>query len=181
MVETLYIGGATGYDEMFARVTQAGPSTPRGGADRTRTTHPRRCDRHGCCGKSSGAGGRSAGQIVAGDISATMLDVAQRNPQNATIKFEQFDGRGLRFADAHFDRVICQLGLAFFDDPGRGLGEFRRVLQPKGRAAVVVNSTPERSLFSRIGTVIGARRAAQSLCFDPYLRAIAPAILERGP
>jgi ubiquinone/menaquinone biosynthesis C-methylase UbiE len=133
MVETLYIGGATGYDEMFARVTQAFIPA------RLEAAQIAPGQRILDVATGTDAAARAAeqvvgrqGQVVAGDISATMLEVAQRNPQNATIKFERFDGHRLPFADAHFDRVICQLGLAFFDDPGRGLGEFRRVLQPKG-------------------------------------------------
>jgi SAM-dependent methyltransferase len=83
-----------------------------------------------------------------------MLDTAKRNENNVGIKFEYFDGHKLPFPDARFDRVICQLGLAFFDNPLGGLKEFRRVLKPEGRAAVIVNSLPERSLFTRICTVI---------------------------
>jgi ubiquinone/menaquinone biosynthesis C-methylase UbiE len=95
------------------------------------------------------------GEVIAGDISATMLDVARRNPENAGITFEPLYGHKLPNPDARFDRVICQLGLAFFDDPGLGLAEFRRVLKPSGRAAAIVNSPPERSLFTSFGTVIG--------------------------
>ena len=102
-----------------------------------------------------GTAPRPGGEVIAGDISATMLDVARRNPENAGITFEPFDGHKLPYPDARFDRVICQLGLAFFDDPGLGLAEFRRVLKPSGRAAAIVNSPPERSLFTRFGTVIG--------------------------
>ena len=96
-----------------------------------------------------------------------MLDVARRNPENSGIKFEQFDGHKLLYPDAHFDRVICQLGLAFFDDPGRGLTEFRRVLKPEGRAGIIVNSAPERSLFTRISTVIG-----QNFGLQPSIRKV---------
>jgi SAM-dependent methyltransferase len=95
------------------------------------------------------------GEVVAGDISTAMLDVARRNPENAGITFERIDGHNLPYPNVRFDRVICQLGLAFFDDPGQGLAEFERVLKSGGRAAAIVNSTPERSLFTRIGTVIG--------------------------
>jgi ubiquinone/menaquinone biosynthesis C-methylase UbiE len=156
MTETLYVEGAAGYDQMCGRVALAflpvlldAARIARGQSILDVAT-------------GTGAAARAArdrtgpgGEVIAGDISATMLDVARRNPANAGIAFEQFDGHKLPYPDARFDRVICQLGLAFFDDPGRGLAEFRRVLRPGGRAAAIVNSTPERSLFLRIGTVIG--------------------------
>ena len=156
MTETLYVGGATGYDEMFARVTQAFIPPLLDAAQIA--AGQRILD----VATGTGVAARAArdlvgpgGEVIAGDISSTMLDVARRNQENSGIKFEQFDGHKLLYPDAHFDRVICQLGLAFFDDPGRGLTEFRRVLKPEGRAAVIVNSAPERSLFTRIATVIG--------------------------
>ena len=156
MTETLYVGGATGYDQMFARVTQAFIPVLLEAAQIAAG--------HSILDVATGTGAaaRAArdragpdGELIAGDISATMLDNARRNPENAGITFEHFDGHKLPFPDSRFDRVICQLGLAFFDDPGRGLAEFWRVLKPGGRAAAIVNSTPERSLFTRIGTVIG--------------------------
>ena len=156
MTETLYVGGARGYDEMFARITQAFIPVLLNAA---------RIDAgHSVLDVATGTGAAAraardragpGGEVLAGDISATMLDVARRNPENAGITFEQFDGHKLPYPDARFDRVICQLGLAFFDNPGHGLAEFRRVLMASGRAAAIVNSTPECSLFTRIGTVIG--------------------------
>src|SRR5262245_33531739 len=156
MTETLYVGGATGYDQLFARVTQTFIPV---------LLHAARIapgqsilDVATGTGAAARAARNLAGpscEVMAGDISATMLDVARRNPENAGIAFERFDGHKLPFPNARFDRVICQLGLAFFDDPRLGLAEFKRVLKPGGRAAAIVNSTPERSLFTRIGTVIG--------------------------
>ncbi len=156
MTETLYVGGASGYDQMFARVTQAFiPAL----LDAARIAPGHRildvATGTGAAAKAARDLVGAGGAVSAGDISTTMLDVARCNPENAGITFGQFDGHKLPYPDAHFDRVICQLGLAFFDDPGRGLAEFKRVLNAGGRAAVIVNSTPERSLFTRIGTVIG--------------------------
>jgi len=156
MTETLYVGGATGYDQMFARVTQAFIPVL---LDAARIAAGQSildvATGTGAAAQMARERAGPRGEVIAGDISATMLDVARRNPENAGITFEQFDSHKLPYPDARFDRVICQLGLAFFDDPGRGLAEFRRVLKTGGRAAAIVNSTPERSLFTRIGTVIG--------------------------
>lgn len=156
MGEPIYGSGAAGYDAMFAHVTAAYLPVLFGAA-RIASGH-RVLD----VATGTGATAREAakvvgptGEVVAGDISAAMLDVARHSSDNAGIAFEQFDGHNLPYADARFDRVICQLGLAFFDDPARGLREFWRVLVPGGRTAVIVNSTPERSLFTRIGSVIG--------------------------
>jgi ubiquinone/menaquinone biosynthesis C-methylase UbiE len=169
MTETLYIDGAVGYDEMFARVTQAFISTLLHAAQIA--------EGHRILDVATGTGAAAKaakdivgpqGEVVAGDISTTMLDVARRNPANSGIDFKQFDGHTLPFPDNRFDRVICQLGLAFFDDPARGLAEFRRVLTPNGRTAVVINSTPERSLFTRIGTVIGKHVPARAEQLNRY-------------
>ena len=64
------------------------------------------------------------------------------------------DGQSLSFPDGGFDAVLCNMGLMYFP-PARGLSEFRRVLRPGGRAAVSVNTTPERSNVQRINLAIG--------------------------
>ena len=156
MAEPFYVSGATGYDAMFAHVTAAFIPALFDAAQIA--------SGHRVLDVATGTGAAAqaaanvvgpTGEVVAGDISPTMLEVARRSPEKAGITFEQIDGHNLPYVDARFDRVICQLGLAFFDDPARGLAEFLRVLVPGGRTAVIVNSTPERSLFTRIGSVIG--------------------------
>ena len=54
------------------------------------------------------------------------------------------DGQDLACRDRSCDAVICQLGLMYLPDLGRGLREFRRVLRPRGRLAVQVWSVPAR-------------------------------------
>src|SRR5215475_186057 len=84
--------------------------------------------------------GRS-GLVVGADVAPSMLDVAVGRFAGQRFVSVATDGQALPFADEVFDSVICQLGLMFFPDPGRGLQEFRRVLRPGRRAAVCVIST----------------------------------------
>lgn len=95
-----------------------------------------------------------SGSVIGGDVSPNMLGMARKRLASLPVRLGQFDAHDLPFPEGSFDGVICQLGLMFFDDPLRALREFRRVLRPGGRAAVSVNSTPERPLFLRVGAAI---------------------------
>ena len=169
MTEPLYVGGAGGYDELFARVTRSFIPALLGAARIT--------PGHRVLDVATGTGAAAeaaaeivgpAGEVCAGDVSSTMLDVARRNLKNTAIKLELIDGHALPYPQDRFDRVICQMGLQFFDNPARGLAEFHRVLVPEGWTAVRVNSTPERSLFTRIGTVIGRYVPSQAEQLNRY-------------
>jgi ubiquinone/menaquinone biosynthesis C-methylase UbiE len=169
MVEPLYVSGAEGYDQLFARVTQSFIPALLKAAEIAVG--------HRVLDVATGTGVAAqavveivgaSGEVVAGDISSTMLTVAKRNLEHTPIQFEKFDGQSLPYQDGRFDRVIRQLGLAFFEEPALGLAEFRRVLVRGGRAAVTVNSTPERSLFTRIGTIIGKHVPAKTEQLNRY-------------
>jgi ubiquinone/menaquinone biosynthesis C-methylase UbiE len=98
------------------------------------------------------------GHVTAVDVSEAMVDRARQRlagSPNASVMIE--DGQSLRFGDSSFDAVVCSLGLMFFPDPARGLSQFHRVLRPGGRAAVSVNTTPERSYNGRINVIIARR------------------------
>lgn len=93
----------------------------------------------------------ATGHVTATDISPQMAEQARKrlkHASNATVQIE--DGQAIGLPDESFDAVICSLGLMFFPNPARGLGEFRRVLRNRGRAAVSVNTIPERSYNTRI-------------------------------
>src|SRR3712207_298978 len=80
-----------------------------------------------------------SGHAVAGDISPAMVErVRERLRGSPNVSFAVEDSQSLSFADGGFDAVLCNVGLMYFPDPGRGLAEFRRVLCPGGRAAVSV-------------------------------------------
>ncbi len=85
------------------------------------------------------------GLVVGADISPAMLTSARTRLDGSSFLPVVADGQALPFKDASFDAVICQLGLQFFPDPARGVGEFRRVLREDGRVAICVISTPDRA------------------------------------
>src|SRR5438874_3305120 len=95
------------------------------------------------------------GAIVAADLSPEMVEKARQRlckASNASVAVE--DGQALSCPDESFDAVLCSLGLMFFPFPVRGLSEFRRVLRPSGRAAVSVNTVPNRSYNGRINVIV---------------------------
>ena len=97
----------------------------------------------------------ATGHVTAADLSPAMIEKARRRLGNApNVSLAVEDGQALSFSAESFDAVMCSLGLMFFPDPSRGLAEFRRVLRPGGRAAVSVNTVPQRSYNTRINLAI---------------------------
>lgn len=92
-----------------------------------------------------------SGHITASDVAPAMIELARaRLGARSNIEFAVDDAQAMRFPDASFDRVICNMGVMYFPDPLRGLAEMRRVLRAGGRVAVSVNTAPETALVSRI-------------------------------
>jgi ubiquinone/menaquinone biosynthesis C-methylase UbiE len=81
----------------------------------------------------------SGTQIVATDLSPAMLDYAiERRGDLPGVSFEQAGADALPFEDGHFDALVCQFGIMFFDDKPAALAEFARVLKPGGVLAFSV-------------------------------------------
>src|SRR5262249_8991284 len=95
------------------------------------------------------------GHVTAADVSPAMVEKARERLGGARHASVLVAGpRALSFSDEAFDAVVCNLGLMFFPEPVRGLSEFRRVLRPGRRAAVSVNTVPERSYNHQINVIL---------------------------
>ncbi|GAG62859.1 unnamed protein product [marine sediment metagenome] len=78
--------------------------------------------------------------VVGSDINRPMLDVAAEFSVGSGdgIAWREASTLDLPFDDGEFDRVICQQGVQFLPDPGRGLSEMARVARVGGTVAVTV-------------------------------------------
>jgi len=119
----------------------------------------------------------SGGRIVGLDFNPGMLAVARSVP-NAGAAIEWFEGSALSlpFGEGTFDVVLCQLGLQFFPDRPRALGEMRRVLAPSGRVALSVygpiEHTPAAHAFvealdRHLGSGTSSIKRAEHIFSDP--------------
>src|SRR5690349_18367972 len=69
------------------------------------------------------------------EISAVMLEIAQRRAQNMGREVELIigDAQALPFPDQQFDTVICTIALCSIPDERKAAAEAYRVLRPGGR------------------------------------------------
>jgi SAM-dependent methyltransferase len=77
-------------------------------------------------------------QLVATDVSPAMIARARARLSGYDVHWRTADATALPFRDGVFDAVVCQFGLMFFPDRGRGLSEARRVLRLGGTLIVSV-------------------------------------------
>lgn len=103
------------------------------------------------------------GYVLSTDISANLTRLASENAQARgldTARFEArvMDGERLDLPDTSFDAALSRLGLIYFPDRTRALGEIRRILTPGGRVVLASFSTPEANPFFSIPITIIRRR-----------------------
>jgi SAM-dependent methyltransferase len=82
-----------------------------------------------------------AGGVLLTDVADAMVAIAARKGDEAGLTNARTAVTGIEAIDAPdaaFDVVLCREGLMFAIDPGRAVGEIRRVLRPGGRVAVAV-------------------------------------------
>lgn len=92
----------------------------------------------------------SDGQIVANDISPTMLEHVKKNAKakgfsNVTTLLGAV--QELDISPDTFDSAICRFALMLFADPEVALAKVHEALKPNGKIAVIVFSTPECNPF----------------------------------
>lgn len=100
------------------------------------------------------------GQVLATDLSEAMVQRLGRAAVVrgvAQIETRRMDAEALQVADGRFDAALCALGLMYFPDPVRALGEMRRVLRPGGRAVVAVWGARARCGWAEIFPIVDAR------------------------
>ena len=109
------VAGAAG--ARAARAADPGRAAPRRG-----TGHLTRAAAH-----AVGDGGRVAGVDLSGQMVAAAL---QRTPpeQAPRLSFLRMDGESLAWPDAHFDVVLCALGLMVMPDPVQALARYLQAL-----------------------------------------------------
>jgi ubiquinone/menaquinone biosynthesis C-methylase UbiE len=73
------------------------------------------------------------GTLVATDLNADMLAVAQTKIDDNRVQWQVVDAQELPFENGVFDHVICQFGVMFFPDKPKAFAETYRVLQPGGK------------------------------------------------
>jgi SAM-dependent methyltransferase len=78
-----------------------------------------------------------AGSVVGLDINSDMLAIAARR-RGDSVQWTEGDAQCLPYPDAHFDRVLCQLGLQYFADQFGAVQEMHRVTRPDGRVTIML-------------------------------------------
>jgi demethylmenaquinone methyltransferase/2-methoxy-6-polyprenyl-1,4-benzoquinol methylase len=115
-----------------------------------------------CCGTGDLAiAAKEAGGDVTGlDFSPRMLERAR--VKSGEIEWVQGDLLALPFEEAAFDAATVGFGVRNLDDLERGLAEFRRVLRPDGRLAILEITQPRGALapfyrlwFDRLVPLLG--------------------------
>ena len=92
----------------------------------------------------------SASTVVGMDLSVPMLRVASQKSKASHVFLVAADAMCLPFPNQSIDCVTCLFGLMFFPRPVTALGEVRRVLALRGRAALTMWACPERAPFAGI-------------------------------
>lgn len=78
-------------------------------------------------------------KVTGMDISATFVEIAERNARQAGVEaeFRLGDAASMPFPDAVFDFVVCRAAFKNFTRPQHALLEMHRVLKRRGTALII--------------------------------------------
>lgn len=89
-------------------------------------------------------------RVVAVDRSEPMLEAARKRLAGVSnVEFVAGELEELPLGDASVDAAVCALVLHHVEEPGRVLGEMRRVLRPGGAALVIDMGEHDRDEYKR--------------------------------
>lgn len=112
------------------------------------------------------------GYVLATDISARMLALAQENVRAAGLRHVDTrlaDAQALGLAGSDFDAAVCRLGLMFCTSPLEALTGARQALKPGGRLGAVVFSQPQHNpcLTTMMATALKHAGSPARTPFEP--------------
>jgi SAM-dependent methyltransferase len=116
------------------------------------------------------------GLVVGIDASETMLALAVRQTESASVAYVRGDACALPFRDGSFDAVCCFAALYLIEEPMQALDEIARVLAPGGRVALLSSCNrgplPARATNAVVRRLSGVRIFAHD--------ALTQALTDRG-
>jgi SAM-dependent methyltransferase len=92
-----------------------------------------------------------AGRVLATDICSAILAFAAKRAKGeglANVSTRVMDGEALELNDQSFDCAVSRLGVIYFPDRVRALGEMHRVVKVEGRVAIAGITNPAANPFS---------------------------------
>ena len=107
----------------------------------------------GCgCGETTLelAGKIAPGEIVGGDVSELLLEVARETAKAqgvGNVRFQKADAQVHPFAPASFDVIFSRFGVMFFEDPRAAFANLRPTLKRGGRLAFCCWRPPSENLL----------------------------------
>jgi ubiquinone/menaquinone biosynthesis C-methylase UbiE len=96
---------------------------------------------------------KPGGMLISTDASRAMLGVASGRARDlgvTNVEFKQVELEWIDLPTANVDAVLCRWGLMFTVDPGAALQEMRRVIKPRGHAALSVWDAPEHNPWATV-------------------------------
>jgi len=113
----------------------------------------------------------ATGRVIGVDISAAMVDAAQRRADALGVghaAFARMDAEALDLAHADFDVALCGLGLMYVPDPAQAVRELCRVVRPGGRVGLAVWGERSRCGWAAVFAIVDAEVASEvcPLFFD---------------